>query len=54
MLELHDSYDIKHDIPETFKGVVSRGATNAKQFLVEIYMHFVKSDKAEKREYVFA
>ena len=36
MLELRGSYDIKHSIMETFRGVVSEGATNSKQFLVEI------------------
>ncbi|XP_022862761.1 uncharacterized protein LOC111382947 [Olea europaea var. sylvestris] len=38
---------IKHGIPEAFRGAVSEGITNAKEFLVEIEKRFVKNDKAE-------
>ncbi|XP_054778298.1 uncharacterized protein LOC129286342 [Prosopis cineraria] len=38
---------IKHAIPESFRGAVSEGITNAKDFLAEIEKRFAKSDKAE-------
>ncbi|XP_022880462.1 uncharacterized protein LOC111397696 [Olea europaea var. sylvestris] len=38
---------IKRGIPEAFRGAVSEGITNAKEFLVEIEKRFVKNDKAE-------
>ena len=37
----------KCDIPETFRDVVSKEVTNAKEFLVEIEKRFAKSDNAE-------
>ena len=38
---------IKHDILETFRGVVSKEVANAKKFLIEIEKRFSKSDKVE-------
>ena len=38
---------IKRCIPELFRGPVSEGITNAKNFLTEIEKHFTKNDKAE-------
>ena len=38
---------IKHGIPETFRGTVSKEVTTAKEFLDDIEKHFVKNDKAE-------
>ena len=37
---------IKHEILETFRGMVSEEVTNAKLFLAEIEKCFAKSDKA--------
>lgn len=38
---------IKRGIPEAFRGVVSEGTTNVKDFLAELEKRFAKSDKAE-------
>ncbi|XP_054797599.1 uncharacterized protein LOC129302732 [Prosopis cineraria] len=38
---------IKRTIPESFRGAVSEGLTNAKDFLTKIEKRFAKSDKAE-------
>ena len=38
---------IKCDIPETFRGTVSREVNNAKEFLDDIEKLFVKNDKVE-------
>lgn len=38
---------IKCSIPEAFKGVVSEGVTNVKDFLAKLEKRFAKGDKAE-------
>ena len=38
---------IKRDIPETFRGIVSREVTTTKELLDDIEKRFVKNDKAE-------
>ena len=38
---------IKSGIPETFRDVVSKEVTNAKEFFAEIEKRFDKSDKTE-------